>query len=133
MGDVLDRPKLKPARDNKGHYLPGQSGNPGGASKGFKGMAAYIRKKTRDGEELADFALGVFRNEGNAYKHVDRWAALQWLADRGFGKAVNTLIEIAGGDSSDVPNFDGVDKAKLAELDKAIGDIISQAQGLQNE
>ena len=43
-----------------------------------------IREETRGGAELVEFALTVLRN-GNVRQR--QWA-VDWLADRGFGKAV---------------------------------------------
>lgn len=94
-------------------------------------MAAYIRTQTREGEELADFALKVFRNNEQIYKHVDRWKALKWLADRGFGKAVSTVIEISGEDADDLPDLDALDPDKLQALDDMLGELLSKAGELR--
>lgn len=69
------------------------------------------REKTKDGKELIKFALGVLRAEvtqtrytldGTAYEQPpsikDRLQAMEFLADRGFGKAVETV---------DLKNSDG--------------------------
>lgn len=69
---------------------PFAKGNKGGGRpKGFKGVSRLIMEKTKDGRELVDFALRVFRDE-DEYHH-NRWQALEWLADRGLGRAVHTV------------------------------------------
>ena len=47
-------------RDLTGHFLKGQSGNPGGRPVGFH---SFIQERTSDGSELTDFVLSVFRDE----------------------------------------------------------------------
>lgn len=73
-------------------FVKGQSGNKRGRPKGttgFKGLAQDIRRRTKDGKELIDFAMKMFRDEKNLH-HV-RWDAFVWLTERGFGKAVQTI------------------------------------------
>lgn len=60
------------------------SPNPGGRPKG---LASYIRDKTLDGTELADFLIGVMRGQEKVFcKMSDRLKAVEMLLDRGFGK-----------------------------------------------
>ncbi len=66
-------------------FRPGQSGNPGGRPKG---LGAYIRAQTRDGEELVDIALEIVRSKANVRRRIE---ALHWLADRGWGKALESV------------------------------------------
>lgn len=77
-------------------FAPGQSGNPGGRAKG---LAAYIRKHTKDGAELAQFVLNVLRVEGEfagaRLPLALRLDAATWLADRGFGRPVQAQ-EVSG-------------------------------------
>jgi hypothetical protein len=49
-----------------------------------------IREETRDGEELVDYRLGVFRDEGESTK--TRVEAASWLADRGFQRPQQTTL-----------------------------------------
>jgi hypothetical protein len=70
-----------------GRFLPGgPSPNPHGRPKG---IAALVQAETRDGAELVAFMLRVLRQEKQPT--VLRMQAAQWLADRGFGKAVQQL------------------------------------------
>src|SRR5512139_3279231 len=90
--------KAKPARANTDGsqrnppatlWQPGQSGNPAGRPKG---LMRQIREATRDGAELAEFMLRVFRGhggKGTTLKH--RIEACTWLANRGFGLPTQRL------------------------------------------
>jgi Family of unknown function (DUF5681) len=73
-------------RGVSGRYLPGTSGNPNGRPKG---LAALVQAETHGGAELVAFMLRVLRQEKQPT--VLRMQAAQWLADRGFGKAVQQL------------------------------------------
>ena len=69
-------------------FPKGVSGNPGGRPKG---LAAYVREQTFDGEELVDFMLSVMRGEkvGGLKPTVSNMMdATTWLSDRGFGKSL---------------------------------------------
>ena len=72
-------------------FLPGQSGNPGGRPKG---LAALVRAQTKDGKELVDLMLQVLRGKlvvnGRKPNISERMKAVEWLADRGWGKPVET-------------------------------------------
>lgn len=77
-------------------WQKGQSGNPTGRAKGFKGLAQEIQKRTNDGRDLVEFALKVFAGvaltEGGQTPKLElRWQALEWLSDRGFGKPVQSV------------------------------------------
>jgi hypothetical protein len=58
----------------------------GGRPKGFRGVAKLIMEETRDGAELVEYALEVFRDQEGKRMPAQRWEALQWLSDRGLGK-----------------------------------------------
>lgn len=66
-------------------FSKGVSGNPGGRAKSF---GNFIREQTNDGKELVELALRLLRK---SRKDQTRMEALKWLADRGWGKAVEVL------------------------------------------
>ena len=54
-------------------------------------MASYIKARTDDGWEIADFMMDVMRgdkSEGRAPKTVERMEAARWLADQAWGRAI---------------------------------------------
>lgn len=67
-------------------FKPGQSGNPGGRPAG---LAALVKQETRDGAELVEFYLRILRGKRQPLRY--RLEAAAWLADRGFGKALQQL------------------------------------------
>jgi hypothetical protein len=68
-------------------FAPGNSANPGGRPKG---LASLVREQTRDGAELVQFMLSVLRGRKKAPLR-SRMEAAAWLADRGFGKALQQM------------------------------------------
>jgi hypothetical protein len=97
-------------------WVPGQRGNPRGAAAPLVSLAAEIRRQTGSGRELAALYLAIMRGEPikcpgtnrkspkNAPKLKDLWVrptlehrmqAAEWLANRGWGKAKET-IELTG-------------------------------------
>ena len=91
------------------HWLwkKGVTQNKGGRPKG---LAHFVRSQTKDGFEIVERMLQIMRGEmiveksftkdGEEYStkeepsHRDRIVAAQWLADRGFGKVVETNINL---------------------------------------
>lgn len=76
-------------------WVKGQSGNPSGRPKAF---ASLIRAKSVEGEKLVSFAFKVLDGEEvNGVKPSIElsFRALEWLADRGWGKAVQN-VDVAG-------------------------------------
>lgn len=76
-------------------WKPGESGNPSGRPKSF---ASLIRAKSVEGEKLVSFAFKVLDGkEVNGVKPSIElsFRALEWLADRGWGRSVQN-VEHAG-------------------------------------
>ncbi len=68
----------------------GRSPNPGGRPKG---LVALVRDQTDDGAELVAFMLRVLRGKRQPLRY--KFEAACWLADRGFGKALQQM-ELSG-------------------------------------
>ena len=95
---------------NATSFKPGTSGNPDGRPKGYKGVARLIMKETRDGAELVEYALKIFRDEKADPK--ERHAMHQWLSDRGLGKAPQEITVTPGS------NENAIDWSKVPEEDR---------------
>jgi hypothetical protein len=98
-------------------WKPGQTGNPVGSQAPLRSFAARIRQETGYGREIAAFYLAIMRGEPIKMPHKvvrrgrygkktiqalyvrptldQRIDAAAWLADRGWGKAKET-IELTG-------------------------------------
>jgi hypothetical protein len=79
------------ARDGRGRFVPGASGNPGGRRPT---LAASIRARTRDGAALVRFLLGVMRDDGQAVR--DRIKAAEVLLAYGFARPLPDELEGIG-------------------------------------
>jgi hypothetical protein len=77
-------------RGENGRFVPGNRANPGGRPKG---LAALVKEHTREGAELVAFYLRVLRGKRQPLRY--RLEAAAWLADRGFGKALQQM-ELSG-------------------------------------
>jgi len=80
-----------------------------------------VQAETRDGAELVAFMLRVLR--GERHPTVLRLQAAQWLADRGFGKAVQT-VEVDASVDATVTHREAlrahVDEADVERLTRAL-------------
>lgn len=83
-------------------FRPGVSGNPGGRPKA---LARRVRELVGDsGELIVGYMLDVLRDD--SVRTADRLEAAKWLADRGFGKAVQAVeIEVAPQPSLDLTMY----------------------------
>lgn len=110
-------------------FEAGKSANPGGRSKAAAEIARLIRDRTRNGEELVEFALAVLRGrlpepsaDGSDSTFVSvpddaksRMFALQWLSDRGLGKPLQDIDIIISGSADLAPQDQGMlDALKLS-------------------
>jgi hypothetical protein len=98
------------APSNLKPWKPGQSGNPRGRPKGF---ASKIREQTRNGEELVEFALEVWRDASKTLK--ERWPAFVWLSEYAYGKAP-TFAPIEEGDPLELDGYDRAIREIVDEL-----------------
>jgi hypothetical protein len=79
-------------------------------------IARRIAETTRDGDELVEFALRVFRDPTMPFE--DRRWAMEWLADRGAGRAMAKL-EVSGAVSHTVrPNLEDYTFEELEEMER---------------
>ena len=72
-------------------FPKGVSGNPGGRPRG---LAAYVRESTGNGQEMVDIMTSIMRGEtidGILPRIRDRMDAASWLADRAFGKPTTQI------------------------------------------
>lgn len=75
------------SRRSDGTFAKGSCPNPGGRPKG---IARQIRESTNDFTEMVEIALAIARDK--TAHNRDRMQAVQWLADRGLGKAPETVL-----------------------------------------
>ncbi len=127
MTTVDARPQT---RTSAGQFVKGQSGNPAGQPKGF---GALIRERTNNGEDAVNLALSIMAGEsidGEKPNLKLRFQAMEWVVDRGWGKAV-AVVEHTGAIDMNVALFDGVDNAalKLIVAAKAVLDAEQVIEG----
>ena len=97
-----------------------------------RNMAEHIRRKTHNGREIVDFMLNVMRGENVKYiKTRDRLEAAKFLADRGWGRAVEQSVHLRleAGQSPEV--LDNLPTSELLNVIKAIqspGEAIVDAE-----
>jgi hypothetical protein len=101
-------------------FPKGVSGNSGGRPKG---LVRRIREQTRDGEELVDYMLSVFRDKNGSRR--DRIAAATWLSDCGFGKPTQTTATVEAPAEALSPLMARVDELLMARLDELSDDELA--------
>ena len=113
-------------------WKPGQSGNRAGRPKGFAGVSRRIMQETRDGDELVEWALSVWRDSSRPY--AERAAAHGWLSDRGLGRPVQTTelhATLAPGvpedDEPDLSHLSVEQLRELAELERRRDELLASA------
>lgn len=98
----------------------GVSGNPGGRPGGTLGFAKAIQRATHNGETLWKIALQIAEN-GHA-RNRDRLDAIAWLADRGFGKALDISHLLNDDDVERIARANGVDPERVKAHIKQLGE-----------
>lgn len=68
MPDDTSKPGAKTPSLPK--WKPGQSGNPNGRPKGAKGLAAFLRRQTRNGKDGARFLIDVVNGAISRERHL---------------------------------------------------------------
>jgi hypothetical protein len=117
-----------PVSQNLEPWKPGQSGNPGGRPKG---LAKQVRELIGvDGLPLAEAMYDIAKDESEATR--DRITAMQWLAERGWGKA-DQHIEVTGDDSRDRQIAEAIDRFTGAVVQLASGGRADIAATAANE
>lgn len=124
------------------NWKAGVSGNPAGTSRkqqtAARELALYIKQETRDGKEVVDFALAVLRHGGpsaasgpamNGLTEVTtadkRWAA-EFLTDRTFGKAPQTIEFIAEGPPVPAIVLTGMTPDDLDAAERVLRDALGE-------
>lgn len=97
-------------------FTKGVSGNPGGRSKAHAAMARMIQSELgSDGGKLVAFALEVWRGAIPEMKtEKSRQWAHDWLSDRGFGKALQTVEVFGSGEA--LPDFSELSLDELRRI-----------------
>jgi hypothetical protein len=105
-------------------FTPGVSGNPGGRPKG---LSRRVRELVGDdGRAIAEFMFGVLSDE--TQRTADRMEAAKWLADRGFGRAVQAL-DIDVPSSLDINDFSTDDLRAIAEILRKYSPEVAELAG----
>ena len=78
----VERPAI--LRLPNGKLIKGTAPLPGAGAPKTRTLQARVRAAVADGQELVSFMTGVMRDDKAVTK--DRLRAVEWLADRGWGK-----------------------------------------------
>jgi len=107
-------------RDALGRLMPGTAMVPGaGRPKGFKRFARELMSREEPGE-IANWLWAVFRNESGAHTHAECLEALRIIMDRGYGKPLNTIIELDEEDHITTGTLDGITPEGLSAVQAAL-------------
>ncbi len=74
-----------------------------------------IMDATRDGAELVEWALGIWRDTSAPIEH--RWQAFQWLSDRGMGKPM-AMVDLHVTEPRTVADLGRLTEADLEDIDR---------------
>lgn len=86
-----------------------------------RSMAEHIRKKTHNGREIVEFMLNVMRGENIKQLNVrDRIEAAKFLADRGWGRAVEQSVQLRLEASQSPEVLDELPTSDLLEVIRAL-------------
>ncbi len=115
---ALARYQVEQVRDERGRFAPGSSGNTSGRPRGAAGVARKILEQTREGDELVEWALEVWRDTKRT--HTERAAMHAWLADRALGRpSGNDSLTLRQGEPDASYDVSQLDDAELrATLEK---------------
>jgi hypothetical protein len=113
-----NRPGTAPLRVVGRPFEKGQSGNPGGRPKG---LAARVREVTDDGSEIVDLMVGVLRDESASRK--ERMQAAEWLADRGWGRAVQEVRDAPAMTHPLLPDMEELMSMSREELERMTAEL----------
>lgn len=111
--DALENTETKPARNEKGHFLPGQTGNAGGRPK----LPAEFTELAREHTVTALQTVISVLNDTGA-KPSDRLKAAEIVLDRGWGKPLQASqieVDAAVTNQSIVVTFANPDLEKWSE------------------
>lgn len=109
-----------PAAKGPHRWKPGQTGNPGGRPKG---LASLIREKSKDGRVLVDFLFDVVEGRQPGQTR-DKIQAATILLDRGYGKAVETSVQVQL-DAKNGESTTAIDDLADAELESMARELKS--------
>jgi len=128
---TVKRRKQITARDNKGRFAKGVSGNPGGVPRPTLEIRAAVRN-IHDPEKSVQFLESIWQDDEQPVEK--RLAALAMLWDRGWGKATQ-VSEISGPGGGPIQQeVDQVDTQTLVLLRTKLGQVKRELEeGAEND
>ncbi len=112
-------------RDEKGRLLKGSSLNPGGRPKG---IAQQIRELTNGGKGIFERMNAIWTGEEPGFNSRDRLEAGKWLADRGWGRAVETSVQVEA-DAATQGAATELATEQLEQLARSVNESIGNTDG----